>query len=128
MKKLILSLLLVVSTLFVSAQTFNKVTETRFELYNGSEWVVKERVYPENMYVIIKDRNIKITNQDESEYEATGDADHKRYNTHHAYTWTAIGKDGKSYFLMIKTSLENKILEVAFLNDGVCYVYSFVKK
>ncbi len=128
MKKLLSLLFMTFFLSFVNAQTFNKVTESRFEVYNGSEWVVKERVYPENMYVIIKDRNVKITNEDESEYEATGDADHKKYNTHHAYTWTAIGKDGKSYFLMIKTSLDNKILEVAFLNDGVCYVYSFVKK
>lgn len=129
MKKLLSLLILTFSLSFVSAQTFNKVTECRLEVYNGSEWVVKERNFPEKMFVIIKDKNVKITNSDESEYEVYGDADFSKYESHYAYVWSAVSKDAKNCRLLIKTSKENNtILEVAILFDGVCYAYSFVKK
>ena len=128
MKKIIILLFAVFATLFTTAQTFNKVTECRMEKYQDNRWVVVERSYPETMFVIIKDKNIKITNQEESEYEVYGDPNVSKYDSHYAYAWSAVSKDAKTCHVMIKTSLEDsKMLEVAILMDEVVYAYSFVR-
>ena len=129
MKKIIILLFAVFTTLFTTAQTFNKVTECRLEKYQDNKWVVVERTYPETMFVIIKDKNIKITNQEESEYEVYGEPDVSKYDSHYAYAWSAVTKDAKNCHVMIKTSLEDsKILEFAVFMDEMVYAYSFVRK
>jgi hypothetical protein len=129
MKKIIILLFAVFTTLFTTAQTFNKVTECRLEKYQDNKWVVVERTYPETMFVIIKDKNIKITNQEDSEYEVYGDPNVSKYDSHYAYAWSAVNKDAKTCHVMIKTSLEDsKMLEIAIFMDEMVYAYSFVRK
>jgi hypothetical protein len=129
MKKLFILLIAVFTTLFTTAQTFNKVTECRLEKYQDNKWVVVEKTYPETMFVIIKDKNIKITNQEESEYEVYGEANVSKYESHYAYAWSAVSKDAKTCNVMIKTSIEDgRMLEVAILMDEIVYAYSFIKK
>ena len=129
MKKIIILLFAVFTTLFTTAQTFNKVTECRLEKYQDNKWVVVERTYPETMFVIIKDKNIKITNQEGSEYEVYGDPNVSKYDSHYTYAWSAVNKDAKTCHVMIKTSLEDsKMLEIAIFMDGTVYAYSFVRK
>jgi hypothetical protein len=129
MKKIIILLFAVFATLFTTAQTFNKVTECRMEKYQDNRWVVVEKTYPETMFVIIKDKNIKITNKEDSEYEVYGDPDVSKYDSHYAYAWSAVSKDAKTCHVMIKTSLEDsKMLEIAIFMDETVYAYSFVRK
>lgn len=129
MKKLLLLLGFILTTLFATAQTFNKVTECRLEKYEGDKWVVFEKTYPESMFVIVKDKNIKITNQEEEEYEIYGKPDVSKYDSHYAYAWSAINKNAKNCHVMIKTSIEDsKILEVAIFMGDIVYAYSFVRK
>jgi chloramphenicol O-acetyltransferase len=129
MKKIIILLFAVFATLFTTAQTFNKVTECRMEKYQDNRWVVVERSYPETMFVIIKDKNIKITNKEDSEYEVYGDPNVSKYDSHYAYAWSAVNKDAKTCHVMIKTSLEDsKMLEIAIFMDETVYAYSFVRK
>lgn len=103
MKKFILLIICFVTTNCFS-QDFYKVKKSILQVHNGYEWVDKKVLYPDGMFIIVKDSEIKITNRSESKYITYGDVKEKRFTTHTTYIWDCYNEDGKDCLFMMKIS------------------------
>ena len=129
MKKLLLVLFFIVSTLLVKAQTSHKVVEVRYEVYENKQWVVKNKKSVFSIYVNIDGSNISITNKEQFTFKTYGRKNVTTYPTHKSYFWSAYDKNGKYVTVMIKTNVDDDtILEVATLYPGYCFAYEIDEK
>jgi len=130
MKKIILSFVLILISLFSFSQNFYKVESCRIENYINEKWVTIETTYPKKMFVIIKGSNIKVTNEAGSLFQTYGEMFKESYPTHIAYVWRGYDDEGKEVFIFLKTANDfNTLVEfsVMYLNK-ICYVYTFAKQ
>ena len=125
MKKLLLCLFAVLSFYFGKTQDFYKVDMCTYQIYTEENgWVVKQTTYPENIFVIIKNNNIKITNSSKSSYVTFGEPKKTVYERHTATSWDSYDDEGKNCKVMIKTmNNESNLATLTILYDGFCFEY-----
>jgi len=106
------------------SQDFYKVKKSILQVHNGVEWVDKKVLYPESMFIIVKDSEIKITNKSESKYITYGDVKEKRFTTHKTYIWDAYNEDGRDCLFMMKISNgETNDISFNFVFGDITYEY-----
>jgi hypothetical protein len=126
MKKLLLVLLIGLISLCSYSQKFNKVVQCRYTIYDYaiSDWKIVDINYPDNMFIIIKNKEITITNKSESAYKIYGEPKEREYETHSAMEWGAYDKDGNPCAFMVKMSKSNKdTMWMYFIYDGYSFDY-----
>lgn len=95
------------------SQTFYKVSQCSYNVYEN-EWKNQETNYPDKMFVIVNKSNIKITNDNESNFILYGEMKTNTYSTHTAYIWDAYDKQGRDCTIMFKVNKGE--------GNGVCYL------
>lgn len=113
MKKVTLMLVAVLISVITFSQTFYKVSQCGYSVYEYNEWKKQETNYPQKMFVIMNNSNIKITNEGESNFILYGEMKTSTYSTHTAYTWDAYDKDGTQCKIIFKINKEE--------SNGICY-------
>lgn len=104
MRKLLMLLTFVAISTISYAQSFYKVERSAYLKYEDGEWIEKKKLYPTQMYIIIEDGKITITNQNNSVYMTIGDYEKSIHQYHTTHTWKAIDKDGDYCTIMLKQS------------------------
>jgi hypothetical protein len=115
MKKLFTLLLATLICFNVKSQTFYKVFKCAIHKHINGSWTEVESNEPEEMFLIINDKNVKITNVNESEYQIYGDMDKQEFGTHNTYAWHAYDKKGKKCEFVMKHMIKEDIMQISFL-------------
>lgn len=115
MKKLFLILLTGLLYFNTNAQIFYKVFKCSIHQHINGSWTEVESNEPEEMFLIINDKNVKITNKNESEYQMFGDMEKQEFGTHNTYAWHAYDKKGKKCEFIMKHMIKENIIQVSFL-------------
>jgi hypothetical protein len=99
MKKLSLIIVSLLLTVFSYAQDFSRVIKATKLEWKDDKWVVINTQYLTDMFIIIKDWDIKIGPYKLKTY---GDPKKVIYDTHITYSWKCIDYDGNKCIFMIK--------------------------
>jgi hypothetical protein len=115
MKKIFALLLVTLICFNVNAQNFYKVIKCSIHKHINGSWTEIQSNEPEEMYLIINDKNVKITNENHSEYQVYGDMDKQEFGTHDTYSWHAYDKNGKKCEFVMKYMIKEDIIQISFL-------------
>lgn len=99
MKKLSLIVVGLLVTLFSYSQDFARVLKATKSEFKDDKWVVVETQYPTDMFIIIKDWDIKIGTYKLKTYDAP---EKTIYEQHTCYSWKCVDADGDKCIFMIK--------------------------
>ena len=99
MKKLTLIVVSLLTTLFSYSQDFSRVIKATKSEFKDDKWVVTDTQYPTDMFVIIKDWDIKIGTSKLRTYD---DPEKIVYEQHTCYSWKCIDAEGDKCMFMIK--------------------------
>ena len=99
MKKLTLIVVSLLLTLFSYSQSFDRVVKATKSEYRDDKWVVIDTKYPTDMFIIIKDWDIKIGTYKLKTYDVPEKA---VYEQHTCYSWKCVDSDGDKCIFMIK--------------------------
>lgn len=125
MKKYLLLISIMLSGVCYS-QNFNKVNISILLHWNNTEWVEVVRKYPEDMYIILNDKDIVINNANESHYKIISSSPEKKtYSTHTCYTWACIDKKGISCKFIMKIFNDGTWI-FCFLYDSYNQMYEYI--
>lgn len=126
MKKLFLSILFFIFSLFSFAQEFYQAKLCTIQKYIDDEWKQVSKFEPQSIFVIIKDAKFKITNEAESTFIVYGEVTYSKHKTHQTYYWQAYDDKGRDCTLFIKTPLDSdNIKELSIMFQDVCVTYTF---
>jgi hypothetical protein len=125
MKKLKLTIALILIWFASFSQDFNKVYSSVYSTYEYGSWVTKETYYPKDMYLTINKYDIRINNNEESHFKTYGDPQKNYYSTHECFTWNCIDKKGLDCKFMIKRFYENNtfIMSFLYLKENAMFEY-----
>jgi hypothetical protein len=99
MKKLTLIVVSLLATLLSYSQDFSRVIKATKSEYKDDKWVVVDTQYPTDMFIIIKDWDIKIGSYKLKTYD---DPEKVVYEQHICYSWKCIDADGDKCMFMVK--------------------------
>ena len=99
MKKLSLIVVGLFLTLFSYSQDFQRVLKSTKLEFNNDKWTVVETQYPTDMFVILKDWDIRIGTYKLKTYDTP---EKSSYDTHVVFSWKAVTPDGEKCVFMIK--------------------------
>ena len=99
MKKLSLIVVSLLLTVFSYAQDFARVIKATKSEFKDDKWVVIDTKYPTDMFIIIKDWDIKIGTYKLKTYD---EPEKVVYEQHTCYSWKCIDADGEKCMFMIK--------------------------
>ena len=124
MKKVTLTVVSLLLTLFSYAQDFNKVIRASKVEWNGTEWKTVSTNYPADYFVIMKDWDITIGTY---KFKTYGDWEKTTYEDHVTYTWKCVNGNGeKCMFMMKKFKPEvstHMLYSILYPETGVMYEY-----
>lgn len=126
MKKIKLLLLFLVISLVGFSQNFNKVYKSTCLKYSYQQqkWNDVMAKYPENMYITINGNDIKINNESQSHFKTYGVPEKSTYETHLAYSWDCLDKEGNSCtFIMKKFNSGDLVLSFLYSSEKIMFEY-----
>lgn len=129
MKKLILALLFVVSSVVTHAQHVYDIETVSYIVWENKKWIVKESNNPQNMTIttysdiaIIDDRNKTI-------YRMDRESETINYPTHKVVQWKAHDNDGKECMFVVKRTYDPESMIILTLYDGTpMYGFEYILK
>lgn len=127
MRKLLMLLTFVAISTISYAQSFYRVERSAYLKYEDGKWVEKKNQYPTEMYIIIDDGKITITNQNNSVFLTIGEYEKSMYETHTTYTWKAIDKDGDYCTIMLKQKKYSNAqsISIYYFESSLGFEYNF---
>ena len=125
MKKILIITAVLLASLIGKSQNFYKVLSAGIDKYSeDSGWENTKTEYPDNMYLIMKDSSIIVTNDNESKYVFYGDVVFKDYEEHTASYWKAYDNEGRNCNIMIRLLKNDSIhVFVSFIYKSHSYEY-----
>lgn len=116
--------------LFISAMCFcqgiNKVYRSSYSKFDGQRWVEKRVMYPEFLYITIKDNDIRINNESNRHFVYFGEPEKNDYDTHSCFTWNCIDDDGKSCLFMLKRYRKDDTMVMSFVYSSESVMFEYV--
>ena len=125
MKKLILALLFVVSSVVAYSQHVYDIETVSYIVWENSKWTVKESNYPKNMTITTYSDIVIVDDKNKTIYRMDGKSETKEYSTHKAVQWNAYDNDGKECLFIIKYTYEPESLIMLALYNGPTMMYGF---
>jgi hypothetical protein len=128
MKKAIFLLFAIAITTLCQSQNFNKVYRASYLKYIDGKWVNDVDKYPEDVFIILNDSEIKITNKNESKYITYGEKKNTKYETYDCNSWSAYDKNGKDCEFIMKYFYKEKVYVMMFMyySDSIGFEYEIV--
>ena len=99
MKKLSLIVVSLLLTVISYSQDFNRVIKATKSEFKNDKWEIIDTQYPTDMFVIIKDWDIKIGTYKLKTYD---EPEKTTYEQHVCYSWKCVDADGDKCIFMIK--------------------------
>jgi len=99
MKKLSLIVLSLLTTLFSYSQDFSRVIKATKSEFKDDKWIVVDTKYPTDMFIILKDWDIKIGTYKLKTYD---EPEKTTYEQHTCYSWKCVDGEGDKCIFMIK--------------------------
>ena len=78
-----------------NAQTADKIIKAIVWVKDKGEWVVNKRTYPETMYVVMVENDIRISNASDSRYITYGNPRKENTEDYDSRTWDAYDEESK---------------------------------
>lgn len=128
MKKLLFILFCLVS--FASkSQTFYKVLQSEYKIYEDDKWVEIQKEQPESMFVIINNSKISITNAAKTVIVTYGEVEKKKYDTHEVAMWDSYDNDGKSCKTILKYAKGDDQVQMSiyYKESNIVFIYTIIK-
>jgi hypothetical protein len=99
MKKLSLIVVGLLATLFSYSQDFSRVVKSTKSEFKDDKWNVVDTQYPKDMFIIMKDWDIKIGTFKLKTYD---EPEKTTYEVHTTYSWKCIDENGDKCIFMMK--------------------------
>ena len=120
MKKLILIISIIFVSTFCHAQTWEKVYSMNFIKYQNGAWVDDKSHEPENTFIMLNGSEVIIKSHEINRYMTYGNNEKTKYDTHIAYTWKCIDKEGdECLFVMKRFNNGTTIYMIVYKTFGV---------
>lgn len=123
MKKVTLIVVSLLFTLFSYSQEINRVVKSSKSQWDGIEWKTITTDYPKELFIVMKDWEIKIGDYKFKTYDT-----YRKdiFETHVCYTWKCVNGNGdKCTFMMKKFNPEitSHLMYCIVYDTGVMYEY-----
>jgi hypothetical protein len=125
MKKLILIISLFFISTFSYSQSFNKIYKCVCIKFENKKWIEYKTSYPDNIFVILKDNEVIITNESECKLVTYGVPEITQTKDGQLTTWDAYDWEGRSCLFMMKNfyNSTNAIYTIAYLELKIAFQY-----
>lgn len=123
MKKIICTIVAILSIATTYCQNLHKVVRVSKLEYSNQEWVKVAEEFPQRDSIAIEGWDITVSNH---RFKAFGEYEKVEYTDHDTYTWKGLNSASEECYLVIKkfkSELASRIIFTIVYTTGVLYEY-----